>query len=216
MLMGVLRLDVPVVPDADTARSWAGQELSDPIYHEQQTLLARLLTWIEKTVSDAAQAAQHLDWRMASIMLAAVIVVGAGIAVLVTGPIRRSRAASQGSDIFADTTLSAAEHRRAADLATDRADWHEAVLERFRAIVRSLEERVIIDERPGRTAHEAATDSAAALPGLAVELRRASTVFDDVCYGSGRATRETDAALRFLDHEIQTAEPVRTTVPVPA
>ena len=89
MLMGVLRLDVPVVPDADTARSWAGQELSDPIYHEQQTLLAKLLAWIEKTVSDAANAAQNLDWRMASIVLVEVIVVAAVIAELVHGPIRR-------------------------------------------------------------------------------------------------------------------------------
>jgi Flp pilus assembly protein TadB len=151
---------------------------------------------------------------MAAIVLAAVVVLGAGIAVLVTGPIRRSRSTSKGSDIFADTTLSAAEHRRAADVAADRGEWREAVLERFRAIVRSLEERVILDERPGRTAHEAAADSAAALPGLAVELRRASTVFDDVCYGSGRATRETDAALRSLDQEIRTAKPVRATAPV--
>jgi hypothetical protein len=214
MLMGVLWLDVPVVPDAGTARSWAGQELSGPIYHEQQSLLARLFAWFEKLVSDASHAAQDFDWRMAAIVLAAVVVLGAGIAVLVTGPIRRSRSTSKGSDIFADTTLSAAEHRRAADVAADRGEWREAVLERFRAIVRSLEERVILDERPGRTAHEAAADSAAALPGLAVELRRASTVFDDVCYGSGRATRETDAALRSLDQEIRTAKPVRATAPV--
>lgn len=110
--------------------------------------------------------------------------------------------------------LSAAEHRSAAELAANRADWHQAVLERFRAIVRSLEERVIIDERPGRTAHEAATDAATALPGLAGELRDASMVFDDVCYGSGRATRETDAALRSLDEHIQAAEPVRAPVQV--
>lgn len=214
MPMVVLRFDVPVVPDADTARGWAGQELSGPIYHEQQSLLARLMAWIEKMVTDAASAAQHLDWRLAAIVLTAVVLVGAGIAVLVTGPIRRSRSTAGGSDIFADTMLSAAEHRSAAELAANRADWHQAVLERFRAIVRSLEERVIIDERPGRTAHEAATDAATALPGLAGELRDASVVFDDVCYGSGRATRETDAALRSLDEHIQAAEPVRAPVQV--
>lgn len=216
MPMGVLRLDVPVVPDADTARSWAGQELSGSIYHEQQSLLARLMAWLEKMVTDAANAAQNLDWRLASIVLTVVVVAAAGIAVLVTGPIRRSRSIASGSDIFADTMLSAAEHRAAAELAANRADWHQAVLERFRAIVRSLEERVIIDERPGRTAHEAAADAATALPGLAGELRDASMIFDDVCYGSGRATRETDAVLRSLDQHIQAAEPVRAPVQVPA
>src|SRR5699024_10092773 len=37
---------VPVDPDAATGRRWATEELLDPIYHEQRSLLRRLLDWI--------------------------------------------------------------------------------------------------------------------------------------------------------------------------
>jgi len=216
MFITALHRDVPVVPDGDAARDWARRELSEPIYHEQQSLLARLIGWIEGMLRDAQHAAQNLDWRIAALVLTAVVVVAGGIALLVTGPIRRSRSAAASSDIFAETTLSAAEHRSAAELAATRGDWHTAVLERFRAIVRSLEERVILDERPGRTAHEAAAQSATALPVLAGELLSASEIFDAVCYGSGHATRDTDAELRSLDRKIQAAHPVRAREQVPA
>ena len=41
------------------------------------------------------------------------------------------------------------------------------MIERYRALVRSLEERGLVDERPGRTADEAAAEGAAALPTAA-------------------------------------------------
>ena len=88
MPMVVLRFDVPVVPDADTARSWAGQELSGPIYHQQQSLLARLMAWIEKMVTDAASAAQHLDWRLAAIVLTVVVVIGPVTSTAIPAPTR--------------------------------------------------------------------------------------------------------------------------------
>ena len=60
--------------------------------------------------------------------------------------------------------------RAAADAAAAAGDWALAVLERFRAIVRGLEERTVLDERAARTAHEAALAAAARLPALAAEL----------------------------------------------
>ena len=61
-------------------------------------------------------------------------------------------------------------------------------LERFRAIVRELEERAVLAEQPGRTAGEAAAAAAGRLPALAAELAAAARLFDDVRYGGRVAT----------------------------
>ena len=121
-------------------------------------------------------------WGVAVLLL----VLGlAAVAIKVgVGPIGRASGGERA--VFVGKTRSAAEHRARADAAAERADWHAAVIERYRALVRSLEERGLVDERPGRTADEAAAEGAAALPPAADLLRPAARAFDDVAYG-GRA-----------------------------
>ena len=79
--------------------------------------------------------------------------------------------------------------------------------ERLRAVVRSLEERAVLDERPGRTADEAAAEAGRALPGCAAGLRSAAVLFDEVWYGGRPAGPESYAALRDLDAQVQAARP---------
>lgn len=107
-----------------------------------------------------------------------------------------------------DGPRSAAQHRAAADAHAAALRWTEAVQERMRAIVRSLEERALLDPRPGRTADEAATEAGRALPGHATRLRSAARDFDDVTYGGRTAGRPTYLALRALDTELDEAKPV--------
>jgi hypothetical protein len=83
------------------------------------------------------------------------------------------------------------------------------VQERLRAIVRGLEERAILDERPGRTAHEAAAEAGRSLPALTAELTAAAAVFDDVRYGAHPATAAMDTTLRDLDRRCAAARPAR-------
>jgi hypothetical protein len=83
------------------------------------------------------------------------------------------------------------------------------VRERLRAIVRSLEERAVLEPRPGRTADEAASEAGAALPDCAAGLRSAALLFDDVWYGGRPAGPEGDAALRELDDRVRSARPTR-------
>ena len=45
-------LEPPVTPDAPTARRWATDELANPAYHQQDSLLVRLLRWIGVAVGD--------------------------------------------------------------------------------------------------------------------------------------------------------------------
>ncbi len=45
-----LARDVPVQPDAETARRWAEDELALPVYHQQPSLLQRLLQMLSQQV----------------------------------------------------------------------------------------------------------------------------------------------------------------------
>ena len=67
--LSMVHLEVPVVPDASTARRWATQELADPVYHRGKSLLSRLLVVVATlmalfvTTSAPAGAADDYPWR---------------------------------------------------------------------------------------------------------------------------------------------------------
>ncbi|GGC11555.1 DUF4129 domain-containing protein [Cellulomonas carbonis] len=205
--------DVPVDPDADTARRWLEDELADPIYHEPPSLLDAVLRWVSELLEDLRTASGNLDVRTAALVVGAIVVVGAVVALVVAGPVRRARRARASVEVFGDDTRTAAELRAAADALAARGRWSEAVLERFRAVLRSLEERAVLDERPGRTAHEAGVEAGARLPGVAADLARAATLFDDVAYGDAEADADDDAWLRGLDRRVAEERPAPTDVP---
>ncbi len=197
------------MPDAETARRWAVAELADPIYHRRESLLDLALRWLLERFAEMQNAIGGLDVRLAALVLAVVVVAGVAIALAVAGPVRRARRARQGSaEVFVDDERTAAELRASADALAGEGRWSEAVLDRFRAILRSLDERAVLDDRPGRTAHEAAVEAAGALPSCGTDLIRASRLFDDVCYGDSHATADDDAWLRELDATVRRAKPV--------
>nr|WP_277344788.1 DUF4129 domain-containing protein [Cellulomonas sp. IC4_254] len=130
------------------------------------------------------------------------------VAFLVTGPVRRSRRVAGARGVLdVDDRRTAAEIRAAADAAAARGDWAAAVADRFRALVRSLEERAVLEEQPGRTAHEAVEAAGLRLPVHAVDLRAAGRLFDDVVYGERTPRAEDDAALRELDARVTATRP---------
>ena len=195
---------IPVDPDAETARRWATEELLDPVYHEQRSLLSRLLDWIAELLSGLRTPAVFDP--IAILVVVGVIAAVIAVAFLVAGPVRVARRDGADRSVLADDdTRTAAEIRAAADTAAAAGDWATAVLERFRAIVRGLEERTVLDERAARTAHEAALAAAARLPALAAELVAAGRTFDDVAYGDEPATAQDEVRLRGLDARVQDA-----------
>ena len=101
----------------------------------------------------------------------------------------------------------AAQLRAAADAAAARGDHSAAVLERFRAMVRSLADRAVLTDRPGLTAHEAVAEAAARFPRHEPDLARAGHLFDAVRYGHVGANVEDDAWLRRVDAEIAADRP---------
>ncbi len=78
----------------------------------------------------------------------------------------------------------------------------------MRALVRALEDRAVLDPRPGRTADEAATEAGRSLPAHASRLRAAARVFDDVTYGGRTADAAAYQRLCALDRDIETAKPL--------
>jgi len=104
--------------------------------------------------------------------------------------------------VFVGQVRSAEQYRAAADLAAAGGDWDEAVRQRFRAVVRSLEERDVLDPRPGRTADEAAAEAARLLTGHASGLVGAARTFDDVAYGGLHAGADAYRQLREVDQGV--------------
>ncbi|WP_324652642.1 DUF4129 domain-containing protein [Georgenia sp. H159] len=202
---------VPVEPDAEEARRWAQDELSRSVYSTEPSLLERLWTWFLEQL----QRLTEIDASAPANLVPVIVVVGAvallAVALYLAGPVRtrRRRRPGRGSHaVFDDEHATSADLAAAADAAAARRDWALAVLMRFRAIIRSLDERTVLDDRPGLTAHEASDAAAQRLPDCAAELRWAGRLFDDVCYGSAAPGPAEDARLRELASAVVRSRPV--------
>ena len=203
-----LRWDVPIDVGRDEAADAARRELAKAIYAEgRPSLPQRVLSWVVQHISDAigALASATPGGAVGLIALLAVLVVVVVVVTRRVGGIRTSGAVDV--PVFVGRLRSAAAYRAEADAAAAAGDWDEAVRQRFRAVVRSLEERDIHDPRPGRTADEAAAEAARAMPACAPGHRLAARSFDDVAYGSQARDQAADAALRALDQQLATTRP---------
>ncbi|SHK05083.1 protein of unknown function [Pseudonocardia thermophila] len=197
----------PIDIGRDEAADAAARELARPIYHDDRGLIATIFDWIVERIADliAVAADATPGGYLSLLVLLAVLVAAIVVIRLRIGSVGRSTYGAQ--ELFSGGPVPAAEHRREADAFAARGEWAEAVRSRMRAIVRGLEERDLLDVRPGRTADEAAREAGAVLPQCATDLRAAAAVFDDVWYGERPATQEMDAQLRAVDAAVARARP---------
>ncbi|MDN3028720.1 DUF4129 domain-containing protein [Streptomyces sp. S.PB5] len=198
----------PITIPRDPAREAARRELSKRLYHENdpgwfQRALDTFWTWVSELFGTAATAAPGGALGLVVIVLAVLAVLGALWWRL--GTPRREPASSAA--LFDDRPRSAAEHRAASEAHAAQGHWNQAVQERMRAIVRSLEERALLDIRPGRTADEAAAEAARALPSQAARLHAAARDFDDVTYGGRRASEPSYHRIAELDRDLERTKP---------
>jgi hypothetical protein len=199
---------VPVELGRDEAAQLAREELAKQIYRDAGPgLVERLVRWLLEQAGRLLDGAAGVSpGGYAGLVVVLLLVAAAVVAVrLKVGPLGRRAAREEA--LFVGRTRTAAQHRAAADAHAAAGEWAEAVRERLRAVVRSLEERAVLDERPGRTADEAAADAGRALPSCAAGLRSAAVLFDEVWYGGRPARPESYAALRDLDAQVQAARP---------
>lgn len=209
-MTGVRTVGVPVEPDAEEARRWAEEELSRSVYSDEPSLLGRLWQWFVEQLQRLLELDASAPPNLVPVIVVVAAVVLLAVALYLAGPVRRrTRGARTGSHaVFDDADATSADLAAAADDAARRGDWSRAVLMRFRAIIRSLDERAVLTDRPGLTAHEASIAAAARLPDCAGGLTWAGSLFDDVCYGSARPGAEEDARLRDLARAVAAARPV--------
>jgi hypothetical protein len=203
-----LRADVPVTIDRDAAQRAAEAELAKPEYHAADpNLLDRVLNWLGGRLADLFRAASEAvpGGVLGLLVLLAVLVLVAVVVRLRVGRLARNFRAP--GLVFEDRTRTAQDHRAAAEQAFAAGDFAAAVRERFRAIVRGLEERAVLDVLSGRTADEAARDAGAHLPGSRAELAAGARLFDDVYYGDRPATAEDYRRLAALDEQVSRQRP---------
>lgn len=203
--------DIPVDTPRVPAREAAEDELSKPMYHENDpNLLQRGLNsfwdWLAGLFDTVAGGAPG---GPLGIVLVVLIVVGLAAALWwrLGTPQRTVRAADA---LFGSSTHAADTYRTAAETHATAGRWTEAIQERMRALVRALEERALLDPRPGRTADEAAAEAGRHLPPYDGRLRTAARTFDDVTYGGRAGTEQAYATLRDLDLELVAAKPSLT------
>ncbi|MER6349937.1 DUF4129 domain-containing protein [Streptomyces sp. NPDC001532] len=201
----------PVTLPRDPAREAARRELSKSMYHEDdpglfQRALNAFWDWVDDLFDAASSAAPGGTVGLVVVILAVLAVVGALWWRLGTP----HRPPTTSAALFDDRPRSAAEHRATAEAHAAQGHWNQAVQERMRAIVRSLEERTLLDARPGRTADEAAAEAGRALPSHTDGLRAAARDFDDVTYGGRTATQQAYQRIAALDRDLERTKPELT------
>ncbi|MDU0349551.1 DUF4129 domain-containing protein [Actinomyces sp. MRS3W] len=196
---GGLAQDVPATPDADAARDAAARELAKPVYQHGDSLWTRLWRWLAEHVDPHSTLPGVPVWVYVLIVTLLVIALLTMLIVLFTR-VTWGRRVRRGSALLFDDDRDAAALTRAADAAAQQGDWATAVVERFRAIVRSLDERGAIEDYPGMTAHEASLLAARPLGELAAQMDDAARLFDAVRYGHINSTPAQDTWMReFAD-----------------
>ncbi|MFE0796427.1 DUF4129 domain-containing protein [Streptomyces mutabilis] len=198
----------PVTIPRDPAREAARRELSKRMYHENDPgLFHRALNafwdWIDELFNRASTATPGGALGLTVIIVAVLAVLGALWWRLGTP----RRLPTSAPALFDDRPRSAADHRAAADAHAAQGHWNQAVQERMRAIVRALEERALLDVRPGRTADEAAREAGRALPDHGGRLLAAARDFDDVTYGGRPGTEQSYRRLTELDRDLERSKP---------
>lgn len=188
----------PVTPDPDEARQWLLDELTKPVYHPRRPWYQELLEWLARAFTDSDEGLAGLR-PAAAVALVVLLLVVVGVVVAVArSRLRAAPTAASGAAPLFDDARDSRQLCAAADAAAAAGNWDLAVLERYRCLIRELDERLLIADQPGLTAIQAAALAGAALPPLAAQYGAAGQLFDSVVYGDTPASPASDAFLREL------------------
>ncbi|MGY4540215.1 hypothetical protein ACVWY0_000109 [Arthrobacter sp. UYNi723] len=203
----------PVLPGRDEARRWAEEELAKPEYRDAapgwlDSVWADILDWLR-----SLDGGSGTDTTVPAPWIGVAIAVLIGAAVVLARP-RLNAKAKRAGDVFdAGTTVSAEAYRGRAAAAAAAGNWSAAVVDCFRALVRTAEDRTLFDARPGRTADEVAHELATPFPSEAGRLTEAARTFDGIRYGNESAGQTDYAAVRELDIALQSLTPASPALP---
>ncbi|WP_291377570.1 DUF4129 domain-containing protein [Demequina sp.] len=206
---------IPIEPDAETARQWVVDELAKDAYDATgRSWLQRFLDWVASLFDGVGEATGNLGFAgvpgaVVAILLAVLLV--ALIVFIVWGPMRASRRRKASHAVFEDDVRDSKAMRSAAERAAARGDWTLAVIERFRGIVRDVEQAGWVAVFPGMTAYEFVTQAGERVPALTSELDWAGDLFDRIRYGHDAGSRAHYERMVALDSATASARVVGAT-----
>ena len=190
----------------DGARADARRELSKGIYHRDDDpwplrVFNAVQRWIDHLIHTVSKHAPGGGVGALALLLAAVVLIA--FVWWRVGFVQRTAAVSGA--VLTGRARTSADLLREAESAAAAGRWDDAVVARMRALAMVVEERGLVDARPGRTADELAAEVARALPVAGESMRSAATAFDAVAYGKRPAERATYdvvvAAAGVIDRE---------------
>lgn len=200
---------VPFTPDADTAQQLAQTELSKAMYDHSPNLLERFIQWIFErltTVTSQLSPGEGGAGNLTVIVVLVLLVIAVIFFAVHHSRATSAPAARQRKQLF-DDDRTAAVLFMAADRAEQVGDLDLAVVERFRAIMRLLDERDLIHALPGMTAQEAAQEGSLKL-GHVEAFSSCAQLFDDVYYWHRHATAADLESTRELQYVVSSSEAV--------
>lgn len=205
--MRPIAYEVPIDPDADTARRWLEEELEKDVYRADGTsIIQKVLDWFNDLLSgfgDATGGASVGGVPGAVVTAVLFALLLGGLLYLVLGPLRRSRRTATSAAVFEDDDRTVEAMRLAAEAAAARGDWDLAVLERFRSIVRRAENDAVVAVVPGMTAFEFVGAAARRIEEAADDLLWAGDLFDGVRYGHASGSPQAYERLGRLETAVR-------------
>lgn len=194
----------PLDPSRAEGRRWLEDELAKARYDVTPSLWDRFVAWLLGLFDTTGPGLP--SWVFALVLLVALAVI-ALVVVLLLRPEARARRSGDHGSVLDDRGVDATAYRVRARRAVSDGDWETALLDSYRAIVASGVERTILDDLPGRTAHEASVELSRAFPAEYAGLRRAADRFDAVRYGHDPAGEADAREVLALDERLGRTRP---------
>ena len=192
-------------PTPPEARDWLKRELHGSDY--QSSWLDSLSRWVADQLGKLLDGASHLAGLSPGITVLIALVVIALLAWLLPKVRRERVVARTDGAVLDDVTITARHYRNLAADALRDGRYDDAVLDGFRAIARDMSDRRVLNDAPGRTAHEVSLALASPFPRHADSLARAADLFDSVRYGHRHASPYQAGQIQDLDAVLVTTHP---------
>jgi hypothetical protein len=200
-------------PTPPEAREWLKRELQGAEY--QNPWLDSALRWVSDRLSGLIEGVRTLA-AFSPFITALLALTVIALMVWILPRVRREPVAARASGaVLDDLTITSRHYRDLASRSLQEGRYDDAVLDGFRAIAKDMSDRGVLDDAPGRTAHEVSLALAPPFPDQGERLARAADLFDSVRYGHRRVNEAQARQIYQLDAELVTARPILTPVSPP-
>lgn len=213
MILAAALSALPDQPGPDEARELAERELARHVYDAAQpTVIDRIALAISDFLDSLSFSGVGVSWSPIIVIVVIVVLIAliaAGLAIWGRPKLANRRKPSSALLFGEDDLRSAAELRADAETHAAAGRWDEAIVSRFRALARSLDERDVLDPIPGLTALGLAGIAAEFFPAQQPRVRAGAAAFDDVRYLRRPGTAEMYAQVAGVDEEIALTRPAK-------